>query len=98
MQVAKNRRHLDQKIVTLSQLHVINVQQLCDLDGLAVRWDMNDIHSISQEECKGIIAKIKIMQKKRTPVQYSGFSLNNLAFKMWLHLKMLIDVEMLLID
>ncbi len=28
-----------------------------------------------------------------TPVSYGGFPLTNLKFKMWLHLKMLINVE-----
>ncbi len=39
VQVAKNKRDLEQEIVILSQLHVINVQLLCDLDRLAVRWN-----------------------------------------------------------
>ncbi len=37
VQVAKNKGDIKQEIVILSQLHVINVQQLCDLDRLAVR-------------------------------------------------------------
>ncbi len=37
VQVAKNKRDLKQEIVILSQLHVINVQQLRDLDCLTVR-------------------------------------------------------------
>jgi hypothetical protein len=37
VQVAKNKRDLEQEIIILSQLHVINVQQLRDLDRLAVR-------------------------------------------------------------
>jgi hypothetical protein len=49
VQVAKNKGDIKQDIVILSQLHVINVQQLCDLDRLAVRWNMTDICSI----CKG---------------------------------------------
>jgi hypothetical protein len=48
VQVAKNKRDLEQEIVILSQLHVINVQQLRDLDHLAVRWNTTDIHSICQ--------------------------------------------------
>jgi hypothetical protein len=39
VQVAKNKGDLKQEIVIISQLHVINVQQLRDLDRLAVRWD-----------------------------------------------------------
>jgi hypothetical protein len=46
VQVAKNKGDLEQVIVILSQLHIINVQQLRDLDPLAVRWNMTDIHSI----------------------------------------------------
>jgi hypothetical protein len=34
-----------------------------------------------------------MMQKMGTPVPYGGFSLTNLKFKMWLHLKMLINTE-----
>jgi hypothetical protein len=37
VQVAKNQSDLKQEIVNLSQLHVINLQQLHDLDRLAVR-------------------------------------------------------------
>jgi hypothetical protein len=43
VQVAKNKRDLEQEIIILSQLHVINVQQLRDLDHLAVRWNTTDI-------------------------------------------------------
>jgi hypothetical protein len=43
VQVAKNKGDLEQEIVIISQLHVINVQQLHDLCRLAVRWDMTDI-------------------------------------------------------
>jgi hypothetical protein len=48
VQVAKNKQDLEQENVIISQLHVINVQQLCDLDHLAVRWDTTDICSICQ--------------------------------------------------
>jgi hypothetical protein len=37
VQVAKNKGDLEQEIVIISQLHVINVQRLRDLDRLAVR-------------------------------------------------------------
>ena len=53
VQVAKNRRDIKQEIVILSQLHVINVQQLRDLDRLAMRWNTIDICSIHQEHCHG---------------------------------------------
>jgi hypothetical protein len=47
VQMAKNNKgDLEQEIVIISQLHAINVQHLCDLDRLAVRWDMTDICSI----------------------------------------------------
>jgi hypothetical protein len=49
VQVAKNKGDLEQEIVIISQLHVINVQGLRDLDHLAVRWNTTDIHSICQE-------------------------------------------------
>jgi hypothetical protein len=49
VQVAKNKGDFEQETVIISQLHVINVQQLCDLDCLAMRWDTTDICSISQE-------------------------------------------------
>jgi hypothetical protein len=50
VQVAKNKEDLEQEIVIISQLHVINVQQLRDLDCLTVRWDTTDICSICLEE------------------------------------------------
>ena len=94
VQVAKNKRDLEQEIVIISQLHVINVQRLqCDVDCLAVRWNMTDIRSICQEECKSILIEMEMMQKMGTPVPYGGFPLTNLKLKTWLHLKMLIGTE-----
>jgi hypothetical protein len=54
---------------------------------------MTDIHSNCQEECKSILIEMEMMQKMGTPVPYGGFPLTNLKFPMWLHLKMLIDME-----
>ena len=93
VQVAKNKRDLEQEIVILSQLHVINVQRLCDLDRLAVRWNTTDICSICQGDCKSILIEMEMMSKMGTPVSYGGFSLTNLNLKTWLYLKMLIDTE-----
>jgi hypothetical protein len=93
VQVAKNKRDLEQEIVILSQLPVINVQQLRDLDRLAVRWNTTDIRSICQGECKSILIEMEMMSKMGTPVPYGGFPLTNLQFKTWLYLKMLIDME-----
>jgi hypothetical protein len=93
VQVAKNKGDLEQEIVIISQLHVINVQQLHDLDCLAVKWDTTNICSICQEECESILIEMEMMQKMGTPVPYGGFPLRNLKFKMWLHLKNLIDTE-----
>ena len=98
VQVAKNKADLEQDIVTLSQFYVINVQRLHDLDDLAVRWDTSNIHSIHQHECEGIIAEIEMLQKMGGCVRWGGIPLNNLEFKTWLHLKMLIDSEMPLIN
>jgi hypothetical protein len=61
VQVAKNKRDLEQEIVILSQLHVINVQRLRDLDRLAVRWNTTDIHSICHGECKSILIEMEMM-------------------------------------
>jgi hypothetical protein len=93
VQVTKNKGDLKQEIVILSHLRVINVQQLRDLDRLAVRWNTTDICSICQGECKSILIEMEMMQKMGTPVPYGGFLLMNLKFKTWLHLKMLIDME-----
>jgi hypothetical protein len=93
VQVAKNKRDLKQEIVILSQLHVINVQQLRDLDHLAVRWNTTDICYICQGECESILIEMEMMSKMGTPVPYGGFPLTNLQFKTWLYLKMLIDME-----
>jgi hypothetical protein len=94
VQVAKNKGDLKQKIVIISQLQVINVQRLRDLDHLSMRWDTTDICSICQEECKSILIDMEMMQKMGTPVPYGDFPLMNLKFKIWLHLKMLINTEM----
>jgi hypothetical protein len=93
VQMSKNKGDLEQEIVIISQLHEVNVQQLRDLDGLAIRWDTTNICSICQEECEYILIEMEMMQKMGTPVPYGGFLLTNLKFKMWLHLKMLIDTE-----
>ncbi len=89
----KNKRDIEQDIVILSQLHVINVQPLCDCDRLAVRWNRTDICSICQGKFKSILIEMEMMSKMGTPVPYSGFLLMNLKFKTWLYLKMLIDME-----
>ncbi len=89
----KNKGDIEQEIVILSQLHVINVQRLRDLDHLAVRWNMTDIPSIRKGECESILIEMEMMAKMGTPVSYGGFPLTNLKFKTWLYLKMLIDME-----
>jgi hypothetical protein len=71
--VAKNNGDLEQGFVILSQLHVIDVQQLHDLDHLAMRWDTTDICSICHKECKSILIEMKMMQKMGPPVPYGGF-------------------------
>jgi hypothetical protein len=93
VQVAKNKGDHEQEIVIISQLHLVNVQQLRDLDYLAVRWGTTDICSICKEEYESILIKMEMMQKMRTPVPHGGFPLTNLKFKTWLHLKMLIKME-----
>ncbi len=54
---------------------------------------MTDIRSTRQGECKSILIEMEMMAKMGTPVPYSGFLLTNLKFKMWLYLKMLINME-----
>jgi hypothetical protein len=93
VQMAKNKRDLEQEIIIISQLCIINVQRLHDLDRFAVRWDTTDICSICQEECKSILIEMEMMQKMGTPVPYGGFPLTNLKFKRLLHLKMSTDME-----
>ncbi len=80
--MAKNKGDIEQEIVILSQLHVINVQQLRDLDHLALRWNTADV--ICQGECESILIEMEMMAKMGTPVPYGGFPLTNLKFKMWL--------------
>jgi hypothetical protein len=77
VQAAKNKGDLEQEIVIISQLHVINVQQLRDLDCLAVRWNTTDICSICLGECESILIEMEMMQKMGTPVTYGGFPLTN---------------------
>jgi hypothetical protein len=98
VQMAKNKGDIEEEIVILSQLHVMNVQQLRDLDCLAVRWNTTDIHSICQGECKSILIEMEMMAKMGTPVPYGVFLLMNLKFKTWLYLKMLINTETPLIN
>ncbi len=78
VQVARNKGDLKQDIVIISQLHVINVQQLHDLDRLVARWDTTNICSIFQEECKSILIEMEMMQKMGTLLDInrwlSGFS------------------------
>jgi hypothetical protein len=93
VQMAKNKGDIEQDFVIHSQLHVINVQQLRDLDRLAVRWNTTDISSICQGECESILIGMEMMTKMGTPVSYGGFLLTNLKLKTWLYLKMLINME-----
>jgi hypothetical protein len=93
VQMAKTKGDIKQEIVILSQLHVINVQGLRDLNHLAVRWNTTDICSICQRECESILIEMEMLAKMGTPVPYGGFPLTNLKFKTWLYLKMLIDKE-----
>jgi hypothetical protein len=95
VQVAKTQFDLEQEIVILSQLHVINLQQLHDLDHLAVRWNTTDICSLRQGECESILIEMEMMQKIGTPAPYGDFLLllTNPKVKMWLHLKMFINTE-----
>jgi hypothetical protein len=93
VQVAKNQSDLEQEIVILSQLHVIYLQQLHDLDHLAMRWNTTDICSLCQGECESILIEMEMMQKMGTPAPYGGFLLTNPKFKTLLHLKMLINTE-----
>jgi hypothetical protein len=93
VQTAKIKGDIKQEIVIISQLRVINVQQLRDLDHLAVRCNTTDICSIRQGECESIIIEMEMMAKMGTPVPYGGFLLTNIKFKTWLYLKMLIDTE-----
>ncbi len=90
----KNKGDLEQEIIIISQLHIVNVQRLGDLDRLAMRWDTTDLCSICQEEHYSIFIKMEMMQKMGTPVPCGSFPLTNLKFKTWLHLKMLINMEM----
>ncbi len=73
VQGAKYKGDLEQEIVIISQLHVINVQQLRDLDHLAVRWNITDICFICQEECRSILIEMEMIQKMEKPVPYGGF-------------------------
>jgi hypothetical protein len=82
VQMAKNKGDIEREIVILSQVHVINVQQLSDLDRLAVRWNTTDICSICQGECESILIEMEMMAKMGTPIPYGGFLLMNLKFKM----------------
>ncbi len=93
VQVAKNKGDLKQEIFIIFQPHVINVQQLLDLDHLAVRWDTTDICSVCQEECNFFLIETEMIQKTGTRVPHGGFLFTYLKFKTWLHLKMLIDME-----
>jgi hypothetical protein len=93
VQVAKDQSYLEQEIVILSQLHIINLQQLHDLDRLAVRWNTTDICSLRQGECESILIEMEMMQKMGTAAPYGGLPLTNPKFKTWLHLKMLINME-----
>ncbi len=94
VQMAKNKGDLEQEIVILSQLHVINVQQLRDLDHLSMRWNATDLCSICQGECESILIEMEMMANMGIlPVTHGGFLLTNLKFKTRLYLKMLIHTE-----
>ncbi len=75
----------------------VNVQQCHYLDGLHMRWDTNYICSIFIEEYRGIEARMTTIQMMGSLVGYNGFSVNNMEFKSWLYLKILINSESLVL-
>jgi hypothetical protein len=82
-QLAIDIELLKGEIVIISQLQVINVQCLRDIDGLAVRWDSTGIHAIQMAECVVIIPEIKLMRNMGLPAWLGGFPIDSLTFKKW---------------
>jgi hypothetical protein len=78
--------------------HVINVQYLSDIDYLTVVNQNAHVQTTHDEECVQILAEKEMVKKMGVSGRYTSFSFTNLEFKMWLHLKMLIDVDTLLMD
>ena len=99
-QIANRKCNLEERIISLSQLYVINVQLLCDIDYLSVVINQN--HTAWAHRCKECVHVIAVQEMIKLMIRancrQSILSYANPQIKTWLHLKMLIDVETPLID
>jgi hypothetical protein len=95
---------LEKQLIIIQQLIVINKGQLHRFDKAAVRVDATRMHCHCMAECMASLTEAKFLcylgRPPSIPVneKSGGIHLDNLHFTTWLHLSMLIDIQMPLIN
>ncbi len=90
-------RFAENKVLVYEQLVVINNQCLRDLDKVAVGSNSSVICKRRTAEAMACIAESKIIPFMGNPGIRGGFSMHDPVFTTWLHLSMLVDLNMPLI-
>ena len=90
-------RFVENKVLMYTQLVVINNQRLCDLDKVAVGRNSSVICKHWMAEAMACIAESKIICFMGNPGIRGDFSMHDPVFTTWLHLSMLVDLNMPLI-
>jgi hypothetical protein len=95
---------LEKRLIIIQQLIVINKGQLCSFDKSAVQVDATGMHRHCTAECMASLMEAKFLCYLGRPPSVPsneksrGIHLNNSHFTTWLHLSMLIDIQMPLIN
>ncbi len=95
---------LEKWLIIIQQLIVINKGHLCRFDEAAVWVDATGMHRRRTAECMASLTEAKFFCYLGRPPSIpgneksGGIHLDNPHFTTWLHLSMLIDIQMLLIN
>ncbi len=91
---------LEKRLIIIQQLIVNNKGWLCSFDKAAVRVDATGMHRHCMSECMASLMKAKFLHYLGRPPSIpsneksGGIHLDNPHFTTWLHLSMLIDIQM----
>ncbi len=95
---------LEKRLIIIQQLIVINKGQLCSFDKAAIWVDATGMHHHRTAECMASLMEAKFLCYLGRPPSISGneksggIHLDNPHFTTWLHLSMLTDIQMPLIN
>ncbi len=95
---------LEKRLIIIQQLIVINKGRLCSFDKSAVWVDATGMHRHRTAECMASLMEAKFLCYLGRPPSVpsneksGGIHLDNPHFTTWLHLSMLIDIQMPLIN